>query len=80
MSTPHIPPHAPPAADDRCWFEDPERHPSIGRCPAGCNGAPTHGERQADGRQRSYCEAHAHWRVTDGGRARLYLLERAGST
>ena len=70
-------PAAQPEASDVCWYQELDRHPSIGRCPAACNGVPTHGERQADGKQRSYCEAHAHWRAQDGGRFRLYAIDRA---
>jgi hypothetical protein len=62
--------------DDVCWYGEPSRHPSISRCPAECNGAATHAERQADGVQRAYCEAHAHWRSQDGGRYRLYRIDR----
>lgn len=62
-----------------CWYQEPERHPTIGRCPAACNGAPTHAERQADGVQRAYCDAHAHWRNQDGGRHRLYPVDRVVS-
>jgi hypothetical protein len=61
-------------ADSVCWYDEPSRHPSISRCPATCNGRPTHAERQADGAQRSYCEAHTHWRSQDGGRRRLYPI------
>ena len=59
-----------------CWYADPDRHPSISRCPEACNGTPTQAERQADGAQRVYCEAHAHWRAQDGGRFRLYSIDR----
>ena len=34
--------------DGTCWYGEPSRHPSISRCPSECNGATTHGERQAD--------------------------------
>jgi hypothetical protein len=62
-----------------CWYHDPDRRPSIGRCPQACNGAPTSAERQADGAERPYCEAHAHWRAQEGGRFRLYPIDRASA-
>jgi hypothetical protein len=57
-----------------CWYADPARRPSLGRCPATCNGAPTHAERRADGSQRLYCEAHAYWRASEVGRHHLRAL------
>jgi len=65
--------------DDVCWYHDAARHPVISRCPEACNGRTTHAERQADGVQRAYCEAHAFWRGQDGGRSRLYRIDRDAS-
>lgn len=45
-----------------CWYHDPGHRPTIGWCPASCNGPVTHGERTGDGDQLVYCEAHAYWR------------------
>ena len=60
-----------------CWYADGDRRPAISRCPAACNGRPTHAERQGDGIQRFYCEGHAHWRASDVGKRFLRPL-RAG--
>lgn len=79
MSTTAPAPAAHPDASDVCWYQDQARHPTIGRCPAVCNGVPTQAERQADGKQRPYCEAHAHWRAQDGGRSRLYAIDRVAA-
>lgn len=45
-----------------CWYHDPGHRPTIGWCPASCNGPVTHAERAGDGDQLVYCEAHAYWR------------------
>ena len=63
------------AVDAACWYAAATRRPSISRCPRACNGAPTHAERQGDGVQRFYCDAHAYWRGQEAGRSRLRLLE-----
>lgn len=62
------------AEDMACWYADPDRRPTISRCPASCNGVTTHAERQGDGKQRFYCEGHAFWRASEIGRSRIRPL------
>jgi hypothetical protein len=45
-----------------CWYRDPKHRPTIGWCPADCNGPNAYSERAGDGSKRLYCEAHAYWR------------------
>jgi hypothetical protein len=45
-----------------CWYRDPGHQPTIGWCPASCNGQVTHSELVGNGERRVYCEAHAYWR------------------
>lgn len=56
-----------------CWYAAVTHRPTIGWCPARCNGRATHSERAGNGDLLVYCEAHAYWRRKT---AHLPLLRR----
>ena len=61
-------------APDLCWYGTAEHRPTMAFCPASCDSATTHAERQGDGFLRRYCDAHAYWRAHDVGRRHVRAL------
>jgi hypothetical protein len=69
-----VPDVMPRTAAPTCWYEVAENRPTMGRCPARCNGEPVASEIFTREGRRWYCEAHWNWRRHDEPRA--YMRRR----